>query len=161
MQYMPSEPAKKLSLFRGLRNLGNTCYLNASLQMLGTLTSFTALLKERGGGKLTRSIVSVSQKLANKTDRIAVDPRDVKAAMDEKTDKFVGFEQRDAHEFISDLVDNIHEELQGKDKPTEPEGTDANANDDVGMTSDDALPTDDFCLTVQVCLKCNSCGYSR
>jgi hypothetical protein len=161
MQYLPSEPAKKGPLFRGLRNLGNTCYLNASLQMLNTLTGFTSLLKERGGGKLTRSILSVSQKLANKTDRIAVDPRDVKAAMDEKTDKFVGFEQRDAHEFISDLVDNIHEEFQGKDKQTEPGGTDANDNGDVVMSSDEALPTDDFCLTVQVCLKCNSCGYSR
>jgi hypothetical protein len=161
MQYMPSEPVKKLPLFRGLRNLGNTCYLNASMQMLGTLTGFMSLLKERGGGKLTRSIVSVSQKLANKTDRIAVDPRDVKAAMDEKTDKFVGFEQRDAHEFISDLVDNIHEELQGKDKQTEQGGRDTNNNGDVTMTNDKTLPTDDFCLTVQVCLKCNSCGYSR
>jgi hypothetical protein len=160
-QYLPSEPVKKMPLFRGLRNLGNTCYLNASLQMLSTLVGFTSRLNERGGGKLTRSIVSVSQKLAGKKDKIAVDPRDVKAAMDALTDKFVGFEQRDAHEFIGDLVESVHEELQGKDKKTELGGTNADDSGDVPMTNNEPHPTDDFCLTVQVCLKCKSCGYSR
>jgi ubiquitin C-terminal hydrolase len=131
--------------------------------MVFTATGFSVALNKQGGGELSRSVILASQELADKTDRIAVDPRDVKAAMDAKTDKFVGFEQRDAHEFISDLVDNIHEELQDKDKQTEPGGTDANDSGDVQMemANDNALPTDDFRLTVDVCLKCNSCGYTR
>jgi hypothetical protein len=165
---MPNVPKVMPPLYnmRGLLNLGNTCYLNASLQMLSTLVGFMSRLKERGGGKLTRSIVSVSQKLANKTDRIPVDPRDVKAAMDEKTDNFVGFEQRDAHEFLGELVEFVRDELKGKDKKTEPEVTSADDDGDAPMgdvpiTSHEPDPTDDFCLTVEVCLKCTCCGYSR
>jgi predicted outer membrane repeat protein len=157
VQYLPNEPVKKTPIFRGLRNLGNTCYLNASLQMLNTLVGFTSLLKERGG-RLTRSFVAVSQELADKTTKVAVNPQAVKAAMDEKTDMFVGYEQRDAHEFLSDLVDNIHEELQDKKAD---QGSAPDDSADTPMPSHKALPTDDFCLTVEVCLKCNACGYSR
>ena len=31
--------------------------------------------------------------------------------MDGLTDNFAGYEQRDAHEFLSDLIDLLHEEL--------------------------------------------------
>jgi hypothetical protein len=148
------EAATNHQFWRGLRNLGNTCYLNACLQMLSTVPGFTSQLKERGGGRMTRSIVSVSQKLAVKTDMIAVDPRDVKAAMDATTTRFVGFEQQDVHECFIHLVDCIEKELKGNDKETDDSG-------DVTMTNDEPHPTDDFYLTAEVCLTCSTCRYSR
>jgi ubiquitin C-terminal hydrolase len=43
-----------------------------------------------------------------------VNPHAVKGAMGEQTNTFLGLEQRDAHEFVSDLVDHIHEKLEQK-----------------------------------------------
>lgn len=143
------EPAKPVSMFRGLLNLGNTCYANASLQMLYSARSFVSRLPGQGG-RLTRSVATVSAQLADTTPPLtAINPQELKDAMDKKTDKFHGFQQRDAHEYLNDLVDHMHEELEEKRR---------NSGDPY---SKETLPTDDFRLTVQVCLKCNSCGYSR
>lgn len=155
---------------RGLRNLGNTCYLNASVQMLCTVPDFFSSLGDQKGQNLTRCLRKVSQELLNEqqtdegtsslstTNRGPVNPRCLKEAIDEKTDKFAGFEQRDAHEFLSDLVDYTHEELtEMKERAVATAATDV----DKQALEQTRLPTDDFRLTVQVCLKCKSCGYTR
>jgi len=41
----------------------------------------------------------------------AIDPSPLKRAIDSITNKFIGYEQRDAHEFFSDLIDLLHDEL--------------------------------------------------
>ena len=73
----------------------------------------------------------------------AVRPYALKQAVDAKTDKFEGTLQRDAHEFLGDLIDRMHEEIEsGKGEQVE--------------------PVDEFFrLNVEVCLQCKSCGYSR
>lgn len=199
--------------FRGLYNLGNTCYMAASLQMLFSATKWIEQLRNRGG-PLTQQFVLLADQVADKSDYRAVNPKALKQAIDKITDKFSGYLQRDAHEFISDLVDNIHEELvkevkalnvydkQGTEEDSDrtrlvlthnkdmnastatvgqphegltttcvthetPTTTDARVLEttDIHSASDVSneilLPTDDFRLTVEVCLKCNSCGYSR
>jgi hypothetical protein len=133
--------------FPGLKNLGNTCYLNSSLQMLYCVPAFVASLKE-SGGDLSNSIVKVWKDLNDTASLRARNPTCVKKAMDAVTTKFVGYEQRDAHEFLSDLVDLVHDELQADQKAT---GEYAST-----------LPTDEFFrMNVQVCLTCDSCGYAR
>mmetsp|Transcript_27159 Transcript_27159/g.41299 ORF Transcript_27159/g.41299 Transcript_27159/m.41299 type:complete len:767 (-) Transcript_27159:145-2445(-) len=135
--------------WKGLRNLGNTCYLNASLQLIYTLADFVSSLTGHGA-KLCQSITSISRSLRNAT-QASVSPRCLKSAVDAVTDRFLGYEQRDAHEFLSDLIDRVHDELKDE---VEKE-----------VTSDGAEKTnatDDFFRTdIQVCLKCNSCGYER
>ena len=142
---------------RGLRNLGNTCYQNASLQMLYTCRGFMASLQRQchqAGGDLdlTGALCRVDSDLQRPSTFFPANPAPVKEAMDRKTDKFVGYEQRDAHEFLSDLVDCVHEELEA--------GSRSSSNNNEAAPKP-KYPTDDFCLTVQVCLKCLSCGYSR
>jgi ubiquitin C-terminal hydrolase len=123
------------SCWKGLRNMGNTCYLNASLQMLFSVGSFVSSLST-WSGNLTRSIVTVANTLAVPSTPYSRSPdaKPVKAAIDRVTDKFEGYLQRDAHEFLSDLIDQVHVELEaevkqradgrgGKDEATEtPEG---------------------------------------
>jgi hypothetical protein len=142
-----SEPDLRFNQYSGLRNLGNTCYMNSCLQMMCTLQDLIKSLRNKGGA-LTKSFTEVAEKLKDDGVR-AIDPRAVKEAMDAKTDKFLGYEQRDAHEFLSDLIDNIHEEVQAE----QPKPLQANQHR--------ASPMDNFLLTVRVCLTCASCGYSR
>jgi hypothetical protein len=149
----PEESGK--NLYRGLQNMGNTCYVNASLQMLTTCRDLTMNLKGKEG-KLTRSVVEAAKALADNEEKTPFVPRGVKEAMDEKTDKFLGYEQRDAHEFLNDLVDYIHEELEEEEKKKP-----GDVNEGAKEETKKRLPTDVFCMTVRVCLKCNSCGYTR
>jgi ubiquitin C-terminal hydrolase len=125
--------------------------------MLFTAFDFVNAIKGRGG-RLTHSVAKVAQELleeqpqeSTELRKVPVDPREVKEAMDAKTDKFAGYEQRDAHEFLGDLIDYIHEELEEEQKQSSISGND----------EDQRLPTDDFRMTVQKVLKCESCGYSR
>ena len=77
----------------------------------------------------------------------AASAKPFKRVVDKLTDRFHGFQQRDAHEFLGEVIDQIHEELSPP-KAEEPSCT--------------AVPTDEFFRwNVQVCLKCNHCGYSR
>jgi hypothetical protein len=156
----PSSDSLNLPLrnsFQGLRNLGNTCYLNASLQMLFTCRNQFAALRKWRGAHLTQSLCWINRELDRKgSDRSLkqISPSRVKDAIDARTDKFAGSEQRDAHEFVSDLVDYVHEELETESKNGE-------ATPSHGSQTSPHIPTDDFCMTLLVSLKCCSCGYSR
>lgn len=157
--------------YRGLRNIGNSCYLNADLQMLFTLNEFIGQI--RGcGGDLASSIVRCARDVAKSRSPGAASPREVKDAMDKLSDKFQGSEQQDAHEFLGDLIDCIHEEMLSKPKvKPEEESTDShkmasNAENETDLdeatSKGSILPTDKFFrCDVETCLKCVTCGYSR
>lgn len=147
---------KTQNKFRGLQNLGNTCYVNAALQMLYTCRDLISRLQRSNGGSLTKSVCWVAHQL-EKANVPAMSPRIVKDAMDEKTDKFAGYEQRDAHEFLSDLLDFVHEELENVSRNDQATADEVSS----GRKEKIYFPTDDFCLTAKVCLKCCTCGYSR
>eukprot|EP00985_Skeletonema_marinoi_P007314 scaffold3206_cov119-Skeletonema_marinoi.AAC.1 len=177
----------------GIQNLGNTCYLSASLQTLYSIPQFlhklyqsyeelcsfkelpltTALLEIAVtiGALKEEDVPMISPDTARSTllSSKAANPSALKKQMDVLTDKFAGYEQRDAHEFLGDLVDFLHEELV--DSPSDEKDDDSKKSEE--SNSEDAeekpatvvttdLPTDEyFHLKVRVCLKCKSCGYSR
>lgn len=210
----------------GLQNLGNTCYLSASLQTIFSLPQFidklystysklasptkkmpltqallevaaaTGVLAEKDAPSID-SLVARSQIVSgiSATSSLATaNPVGLKRVMDVLTDKFAGYEQRDAHEFLSDLVDFLHDELAAPPSAiaaastagtltAEGKSMDENKNpnpakETVGKCEKEVpkngaaavpvqhasgvLPTDEyFHLNVRVCLKCDSCGYSR
>jgi len=142
---------KVMNPWRGLRNLGNTCYLNSSLQMLFSVPNFVSSLAGKGKD-LSKSILSVSTDMKDTSAFRSANPNVVKKAVDAVTDKFEGYEQRDAHEFLSDLVDRVHDELEEERKESGIETT----------ADTPPFPTDEyFRMNVQVCLTCDSCGYAR
>ena len=110
---------------------------------------------------LTTAVLSVARSVRIIEDRAdenentlpsSVDPSNFKYVLDKVTNKFVGFQQRDAHEFVSDLIDLVHDELveATKEAPSE------------SKVHNIVFPTDKFFrLNVKVCLKCDSCAYTR
>ena len=161
-------PDVRRNQLRGLRNLGNTCYISASLQMICTLRDTIGALQP-DMGKLSTSVVQVAQELAadRRQESTSVSPHAVKDAIDEKTDKFIGYEQRDAHEFMSDLVDLLHEEQCGKQMGNTTEKEDPAANeeptekDEMDDKAPKFSPMDDFLCTLRTHLRCLACGYER
>ena len=156
-------PVKKAPLpkIRGLRNLGNTCYLNSSLQCLFSIPSFVQALgkqlsttdETKNKAPLTKVLVELYQELQPQ-HRPAKSPTEVKHRVDDTTSKFAGYQQRDAHEWMAHVVDQVHEELVvSSTKQTQNQDKDSEKV---------TLPTDDyFRINVQVCLTCKSCGYAR
>uniref|UniRef100_A0A7S2HH47 Ubiquitin carboxyl-terminal hydrolase n=1 Tax=Helicotheca tamesis TaxID=374047 RepID=A0A7S2HH47_9STRA len=118
---------------KGMRNLGNTCYLNSAIQMLMGLDDFEEQLTKAkqdaesltagttscdGEGKkypLCDALIEVFQCLrdpppANSTFD-PVNPKRLKDVVDELTSQFTGYRQQDAHEFLSTLLDLLHDEM--------------------------------------------------
>ena len=157
----PSAVPALSSKFPGLRNLGNTCYINSSLQMLFSIPDFVHDLKPFSSGRrLVDSFCDTFQNVIHPAEGAvgSVSAKKLKVAVDSTTDKFRGYQQRDAHEFLGHLIDEIHEEIEPK-KQSEDE---VPSSSQEASCTEEMLPTDDyFRLNVEVCLKCKSCGYSR
>ena len=196
--------------WRGFRNDGNSCYVNSSLQQLFSVPKFMQAISDRteeGGGqhKLAATLSdlyadvlvlgddndnsdssageSASGKIGRETTPSkTASARPVKKAVDRLTKRFHGYQQQDAHEFLGELIDQIHEEFSPPPPPLNGnEGDDNESTDsDSGSGNDDKSespgkvkdsccsgargmePTDEFFRwNVQVCLECKTCGYSR
>ena len=155
----PSPPPTK---WKGLRNLGNTCYLNSSLQLLCSVAEFCSRLVGQGGS-VSKSLVTVAKELRESLSS-SVNPRQLKEAIDAVTDRFSGYEQRDAHEFLSDLIDRVHDEMEETKQAAETNKENVPPNASTTVTSGKAVAalTDEFFrMDVKACLKCDSCGYTR
>lgn len=106
----------------GLRNLGNSCYINSSLQLLFSLPSFFDTLKKSNGlfseGQLYKSLMELYDQVAPPSQKgcMTCSATSIKKIMDKLSPRFAGFQQHDAHEFISEFLDSLHEELKKKSK---------------------------------------------
>lgn len=112
----------------GLVNLGNTCYLNAILQVLGRVDSLTAYclddsfinqikMDNKWGmqGRMAMSYTDILRHLWGDTC-IALAPAFIKGLLSEKNTTFNGLGQQDAHEALMCLLDGIHEDLAVPDQ---------------------------------------------
>lgn len=114
----------------GLRNLGNTCFMNAVLQSLSNIHSFCGYIKQlpsletklakkkhytrqcKDGDEvflveeLRKTLVSLWQ--GSKT---AISPEALFSVIWKVVPRFRGYQQQDAHEFMRYLLDRLHTEL--------------------------------------------------
>lgn len=119
----------------GLQNIGNTCFMNATLQCL----SNTAALRYFFAGgpeeapafasQICTSPLSMQGKLAREFSRVlrqmwsntntSIAPAQLKKLIGNKRPEFSGYQQHDAHELLGFLLDGLHEDVNRAPYPPE------------------------------------------
>ncbi|CAL8240625.1 unnamed protein product [Merluccius merluccius] len=127
----PSTLAQPQAPLQGFSNLGNTCYMNAILQSLFSLPSFsTDMLKQSIPWKkvpinalLRRFAHLMSKKDVGCPETKKDLLRKVKSAISATAERFSGYMQNDAHEFLSQCLDQLKEDVEKMNKSWKNETT--------------------------------------
>uniref|UniRef100_A0A8R1HZH3 ubiquitinyl hydrolase 1 n=1 Tax=Caenorhabditis japonica TaxID=281687 RepID=A0A8R1HZH3_CAEJA len=116
--------------YTGLRNIGNTCFMNAVLQMLVNNVELREFFLQDhykmeintsnplgSEGRLANAFADFMQQMWSGRQK-AIEPIQIKNIVAEKASQFANFAQHDAHEFLSFLLDGLHEDVNRvKTKP--------------------------------------------
>ncbi|XP_048242717.1 ubiquitin carboxyl-terminal hydrolase 8-like [Haliotis rufescens] len=107
----------------GLRNLGNTCYMNSTIQCLNNCTPLVAYFlndlylndinresSEGMHGEMVDDYAIVLKALWKGQYR-CITPRDLKNTVGKYNPMFAGYQQQDSQEFLTFLLDGLHEGL--------------------------------------------------
>lgn len=106
----------------GLINLGNTCYMNATLQALSNSISLRNYMRSGDfKAELSTSPLSMKGRLATAFSQLlndmwsnrhtALSPFDVRKLIAERREEFAGYRQHDAQEVLTLVLDELHEDL--------------------------------------------------
>ncbi|XP_019488673.1 PREDICTED: ubiquitin carboxyl-terminal hydrolase 21 isoform X2 [Hipposideros armiger] len=114
----------------GLRNLGNTCFLNAVLQCLSSTRPLRDFCLRRdfrqevpGGGRaqeLTEAFADVIGALWHPDSCEAVNPTRFRAVFQKYVPSFSGYSQQDAQEFLKLLMERLHLEINRRGRRAAP-----------------------------------------
>ncbi|KAB0385503.1 hypothetical protein FD755_000459 [Muntiacus reevesi] len=114
----------------GLRNLGNTCFLNAVLQCLSSTRPLRDFCLRRdfrqevpGGGRaqeLTEAFADVIGALWHPDSCEAVNPTRFRAVFQKYVPSFSGYSQQDAQEFLKLLMERLHLEINRRGRRAPP-----------------------------------------
>eukprot|EP00510_Aplanochytrium_minuta_P001597 CAMPEP_0184022128 /NCGR_PEP_ID=MMETSP0954-20121128/10401_1 /TAXON_ID=627963 /ORGANISM="Aplanochytrium sp, Strain PBS07" /LENGTH=1212 /DNA_ID=CAMNT_0026304403 /DNA_START=201 /DNA_END=3839 /DNA_ORIENTATION=- len=107
----------------GLQNIGNTCYMNSTMQCLSNIPQlrkffvsdeYKAEINKDNplsyDGKLAEAYGGIMQMLWSGEGDV-VEPRGFKSVISDIKPEFAGYEQHDSQELLSYILDGLHEEL--------------------------------------------------
>ena len=168
---------------RGLKNLGNTCYMNSTLQCLSNIPSFREffLHKEHIGqintsrgaakGELAKAFGALLAELWKSGERernSSVKPVKVKQIVGKVASRFSGYQQHDAQEFLLFFLDALHDDLNRvsravpfeelKDIPGESPLAKSQRCWDNYIERNDSHVVDTFCGQLHSEIICQECG---
>ena len=106
----------------GLRNLGNTCFMNSILQCLNNTTEFSECIRSGyininpnskfgSNGELTIELMELFKQMIFPSNFKHISPKDLKNAVIKHIPDFVEYKQQDAHEFLVRFLDRVHADL--------------------------------------------------
>lgn len=120
--YSNYQPACDTTGACGLSNLGNTCFMNAILQALSNTVPLRQYCRS-GNFKeaISNSPLSMNGRLANsfadlltkmwEDSRATLSPFELRQLIAEKRPEFGGYQQHDAQEMLTFLLDYLHEDV--------------------------------------------------
>eukprot|EP00057_Strongylocentrotus_purpuratus_P022869 XP_011677343.1 PREDICTED: ubiquitin carboxyl-terminal hydrolase 20 [Strongylocentrotus purpuratus] len=127
----------KITGLTGLRNLGNTCYLNAGIQALSNCPAFAHFFLECNGfvktekkPYLAASYQRLMEDIWGRRRPSYLTPSSLVNSVKAVFPMFKGFTQQDSQEFLRCIMDRLHEELKEPVYP-EPEDDDDTDGDTV------------------------------
>ncbi|KAK6484278.1 ubiquitin carboxyl-terminal hydrolase 33-like isoform X2 [Huso huso] len=142
----------------GLKNIGNTCYMNAALQALSNCPPLTQFFVDCGGlvrtdkkPALCKSYQKLVSDIWHKNRPGYVVPTNLFQGIKAVNPMFRGYSQQDSQEFLRCLMDQLHEELKEGQLELD-EGPPAISMDE-NMEEDKSQSDNDF-------QSCESCGSS-
>ena len=104
-------------MIKGFNNIGNTCYINSSLQMLIQNIDFCKIILENFNKSENLQNMGNLIKEYYTTTNYAITPNKIKEIVGNKNKIFCGYEQQDAGEFIIYLIDIINTDLKKELNP--------------------------------------------
>lgn len=155
----------------GIRNIGNTCYMNSVLQCLSNTKSLTdsVLNDTEADGKLIRVYRDLLSRIWNGNDNHPVDTTAFKSAFQRLSPRFAGYEQQDSQEFLRLLLDRLHMDVNRvKVKPRTPASDpDETLKDNAlaahywqrYLATDNSTVVDLFAGQLKSTLECSVCGH--
>ncbi|KAG9396721.1 Ubiquitin carboxyl-terminal hydrolase [Carpediemonas membranifera] len=160
---MTEEIERTCCIDKGLQNLGNTCFLNSTLQNLLRLTTFrNELIKHtdfiessQNSGvnpdyPITRAFVDLLIHMQSPSPRV-LSPANLRRSFIRKHRTFANFKQQDAHEFLTLLLDALSEE-HGKHLKT------VSNDEESSKTRKTTVIDDTFGGAMQTTVLCTQCG---
>ncbi|XP_045053917.2 ubiquitin carboxyl-terminal hydrolase 37 isoform X2 [Desmodus rotundus] len=153
---------------QGFSNLGNTCYMNAILQSLFSLQSFANDLLKQGipwkkipPNALIRRFAHLLVKKDTCNSETKKDLlKKVKNAISATAERFSGYMQNDAHEFLSQCLDQLKEDMEKLNKTWKTEPIPGEENlPDISATRVYTCPViSNLEFEVQHSIICKACG---
>ncbi|XP_032780533.2 ubiquitin carboxyl-terminal hydrolase 21 [Daphnia magna] len=172
----------------GLRNIGNTCFMNSVLQCLSNTRSVLEYVISNEytnhintstssmNGALIKAFAIVLAELWKKDEdeedsysSSAVNPTALKSQIQKFAPRFMGYNQQDAQEFLRYLLEGLHEDVNRiavKPRPLEHDISDDLSDSEKAMESwkrylrrDDSKIVDLFVGQLKSTLQCTVCGH--
>nr|CAH7749099.1 unnamed protein product [Callosobruchus chinensis] len=174
--------AKTLGL-NGLKNIGNTCFMNSVIQCLSNTRWLLEYLRKDGHlrdintsissmkGALIKAFAEVIKELwsEDSSDRV-VNTVSLKSQIQRFAPRFMGYAQQDAQEFLRYLLEGLHEDVNRvteKPKPILTEIDDTLSDSEKAQESwrrylrlENSKIVDHFVGQLKSTLKCTFCGHS-
>ncbi|XP_076254185.1 uncharacterized protein LOC143192615 isoform X3 [Rhynchophorus ferrugineus] len=165
----------------GLRNIGNTCFMNSVLQCLSNTKVLLDYIRNESyqkdvnnttssmKGALIKAFSELIKELWGSDTSGPVNTAALKAQIQRFAPRFMGYAQQDAQEFLRYLLEGLHEEVNRVTSKPKPITTDIDDNlSDAEkaneawrryLRAEDSFIVDMFVGQLKSTLKCTHCGH--